>query len=74
MQYARKQTYKEEFIQIGEESQSPQFIQDYTNNIQGINLPVKKKKKKKKKHENKDSYTEDAKDILQCRFRTFTDD
>ena len=46
MQYARKQTYKEEFIQIGEESQSPQFIQDYTNNIQGINLPVKKKKKK----------------------------
>ena len=72
MQYARKQTYKEEFIQIGEESQSPQFIQDYTNNIQGINLPIKGGKKVK--HENKDSYTEDAKDILQCGFRTFTDD
>ena len=59
MQNASKQTYKEEIIQIEEDSQSPQFIWDYTNNIQSVDLPVKKKEKKEKEntvnHEKKDS-------------------
>ena len=67
MQNASKQTYQEDIVQIEEESQSPQFIWNYANYIQGINLPVKGEKKNIN-HEKKDSNIEDAQDILKCSF------